>query len=49
MPTISFSIDTTAIFGYASSIVTSMMPVVNVIAGLSLGFVVVTKIISAFR
>jgi hypothetical protein len=44
-----FSIDVNQIFGYADDIVTAMMPVVYVVAGLSLGFVVVSKIISAFR
>ena len=46
---LSFSIDTNAIFNYANSIVSAMMPVVYIVAGLSLGFVVVGKIIAAFR
>ncbi len=44
-----FSIDVSQIFGYADDIVSAMMPVVYVVAGLSLGFVVVSKIIGAFR
>jgi len=45
----SFSIDVSAVFGYASDIVDTMLPVVYVTAGIALGFVVVNKIISAFR
>jgi hypothetical protein len=45
----SFSIDVNAIFGYADDIITAMLPVVYVVAGIALGFVVVNKIISAFR
>ena len=46
---ISFSLDIDEIFGYAGSIVTSMLPVVYVSAGIALGFVVVGRLISAFR
>lgn len=46
---ISFSINMSTIFDYAGQIVRTMLPVVYVTAGLSLGFVVVNKIISAFR
>jgi len=45
----SFSIDIAAIFGYADDIITALMPVVYVAAGISLGFIVVNKIIGAFR
>lgn len=37
------------IFGYAGDMVTALLPVVYVSAGISLGFVVVGKIIAAFR
>lgn len=37
------------IFGYASDLVNSLLPVVYVSAGIALGFVVVNKIIGAFR
>jgi hypothetical protein len=45
----SFNIDMTSIFGYAEDIVNAMLPVVYVAGGIGLGFVIVTKIISAFR
>ena len=45
----SFNIDISAIFGYAGQIINALMPVVYVVASISLGFVVVSKIISAFR
>jgi hypothetical protein len=45
----SISLDVTAIFGYAEDIINSMMPVVYVVGGVGLGFVVVNKIISALR
>jgi len=45
----SFDLDITKIFGYADDIIEAMLPVIYVVAGLSLGFVVVNKIISAFR
>jgi hypothetical protein len=45
----SFDLDIARIFGYAETIIEAMLPVVYVVAGLSLGFVVVNKIISAFR
>ena len=44
-----FTINIDEIFGYADDIINAMMPVVYVAAGISLGFVVVGKIISAFR
>jgi hypothetical protein len=43
------TIETTDIFSHASSIVNSLMPVTYLVAGIGLGFVVVGKIISAFR
>jgi len=45
----SFTISMDQVFGYADDIVNAMMPVVYVAAGIALGFVVVGKIISAFR
>lgn len=45
----SFSIDIDQIFTYAAQIINAMMPVVLLVAGLSLGFVIVNKIIAAFR
>jgi len=46
---VDFTINIDEIFGYADDIINAMMPVVYVAAGISLGFVVVGKIISAFR
>ena len=43
------SLNINSIFGYASDIVTALLPVVYVSAGIALGFVVVNKIIAAFR
>jgi len=45
----SFSINMDTIFSYASMIVNALMPVVLVTGGIALGFIVVGKIISAFR
>lgn len=45
----SFSINMTSIFGYAEDIVNAMLPVAYVAGGIGLGFVVISKIISAFR
>lgn len=45
--TIDLQID--SIFAYASTMVNSLLPVVYVSAGIGLGFVVVNRIISAFR
>jgi len=42
-------LDINEVFGYASDLVNSLLPVVYVSAGIALGFVVVSKIISAFR
>lgn len=43
------NIDVSQIFTYAEDIINSLLPVVYVVAGIGLGFVVVGKIISAFR
>ncbi len=45
----SFNIDMTAIFAYAGDIVNAMLPVAYVAGGIGLGFVIIGKIISAFR
>lgn len=45
----SFTIDINEIFGYADDIVDALLPVVYVSAGIALGFVIVNRIISAFR
>jgi hypothetical protein len=44
-----FTLDMAEVFTYANNVVSKMLPVVYVTAGLSLGFVVVSKILSAFR
>jgi len=44
-----FSIEIADIFGYADDIVNALLPVVYVSAGIALGFVIVNKIIGAFR
>lgn len=44
-----FTIDMAQIFSNANSIVVAMLPIVYVAAGIALGFVIVGKIISAFR
>lgn len=44
-----WSLDMSEVFAYADNVISSMLPVVYVTAGLSLGFVVVSKIISAFK
>ena len=46
---LSLSISMDEVFGYAESIINALMPVVYVSAGIGLGFVIVAKIISAFR
>jgi hypothetical protein len=45
----SFTLDTNQIFTHADSIVEALLPVVYVVAGIGLGFVIVNKIIGAFR
>lgn len=44
-----FTLDIQEIFGNADAIITALLPVVYVVAGIGLGFVVVNRIISAFR
>jgi len=44
-----FTLDIQQIFGNANQIITAFLPVVYVVAGIGLGFVVIGKIISAFR
>jgi hypothetical protein len=46
---LSISISMAEVFSYAEAIVQAMMPIVYVSAGIGLGFVIVGKIISAFR
>jgi len=46
---LSISIDMSEVFGYAEDIVNAMMPIAYVSAGIGLGFVIISKIISAFR
>jgi len=46
---ISISIDLSGMFEYAQQIITAMMPIVALIAGLSLGFVILNKIVGAVR
>jgi len=45
----SLSIDITAIFAYASQIVTALMPIIALSAGLSFGFFLVKKVASIFK
>ncbi len=45
----SFNITMTDVFAYAEDIVNAMLPVVYLAGGIGLGFVIVSKIISAFR
>jgi hypothetical protein len=46
---VSISLDVSQIFTYAESIINSLLPVVYVVGGIGLGFVIVNKIISALR
>lgn len=46
---LSLSIDMETVFLYAGQIVQAMMPIILLTAGIGLGFVLVSKIISAFR
>ncbi len=46
---LSISIDMDQVFSYTSSIVNALMPVAYVSAGIGLGFVIIGKIISAFK
>ncbi len=43
------TLDTAQIFTHAESIINALMPVVYVVGGIGLGFVVVNRIISALR
>lgn len=45
----SFSIDVTTIFTYASQIVNALMPIIALSAGLSFGFFLVRKVASLFK
>lgn len=45
----SFNIVMSEIFSYAQDIVEAMLPVAYVAGGIGLGFVIISKIISAFR
>lgn len=45
----SFSIDVTTIFSYASQIVNALMPIIALSAGLSFGFFLVRKVASIFK
>jgi hypothetical protein len=45
--TINLNVD--SIFTYAESIINSLLPVVYVVGGIGLGFVVVNRIIAALR
>ena len=45
----SFNIQMSSVFDYAESIVNALLPVIYVAAGIGLGFVIVGKIIAAFR
>ena len=43
------ALDVTQIFTYAEDIIDALLPVVYVVGGIGLGFVVVNRIISALR
>lgn len=43
------TLDMNVLFGYAGDIVTRLLPFVYVTAGISLGFAVISRIISAFK
>ena len=43
------SMDVSQIFTYAEDIIEALLPVVYVVGGIGLGFVVVNRIISALR
>ena len=45
----SFSIDITTIFGYASQIIEALMPIIALSAGLSFGFFLVKRIAQVFK
>lgn len=41
--------DSAQLFTYAEDIITALMPIVYVVGGIGLGFVVINKIISSLR
>ena len=43
------NLDVSQIFTYAEDIINSLLPVIYVVGGIGLGFVVVNRIISALR
>ena len=43
------SLDVSQIFTYAEDIVEALLPVIYVVGGIGLGFVIVNRIISALR
>ena len=45
----SFSVDIEGIFSYASQVVTWLMPIIAISAGLALGFMLLKKITGIFR
>jgi len=49
MDGLTFSLDMEVIYAHAENVITSMLPAVYLLAGLGLGFVVISKIVSAFR
>ena len=44
-----WTLDMSQVYAHAENVINSMMPMVYLTAGLSLGFIVVSKIISAFK
>jgi hypothetical protein len=46
---ISINFDTAQMFSFANVIITSMMPVVYITAGLGLGFMIINSLKAAFR
>jgi len=46
---VTITLSVASIFSYAEDIINAMLPVVYVVGGIGLGFVVVNKIISALR
>ena len=44
-----WTLDMSQVYAHAENVISSMMPMVYLTAGLSLGFIVVSKIISAFK
>ena len=48
-PTFSFSLDTSQLFSYAQGVISSMSPVIYMVAGISLGFMIVARIMRVMR